>query len=512
MLAHMNTGKPTQPAITGMTAQPRQAATSTNAGRPVLHVVGLGPGSAALLTEETRQLLLSGTSVLLRTRHHPTVDELGEAATLFADCDDLYVSGLPFDALYRAIAARALEQARSHSAVIFAVPGHPLMAEQSVQELLHEAPQQDIDVRIYPAVSYADVASAALGIEMAALQLCDALELRIDAQRPALISQVYDRDTTAALKLRLLDVYPAEHAITVLGSLGTPAFTQRTVPLAELDHKPFGYLDCLYVPPLEAIADLRRFDGLFAIIERLQAPDGCPWDREQTHKTLRPHLLEESYEALEAIDSEDPEALTEELGDVLLQVLMHAAVGVREDQFSFADITEHIARKLVSRHPHVFGDVIAATADEVYQNWEALKQAEKPRASILEGVPATLPALAASQSIQGRARRIGFDWPDIEGPLDKLAEEIGEFARAVGSDDREDEFGDVLFVIANIAQRLDIDAEQALRRANDKFRRRFGIVERLATEEGRDMKEMDLPALDALWDRAKAIESLAPRL
>jgi len=160
----------------------------------------------------------------------------------------------------------------------------------------------------------------------------------------------------------------------------------------------------------------------------------------------------------------------------------------------------------------VFGDVTAATADEVYQNWEALKQAEKPKSSILEGVPSTLPALAASQSIQGRARRIGFDWPDIEGPLDKLAEEIGEFARAVGGDEREDEFGDVLFVIANIAQRLDIDAEQALRRANDKFRRRFGIVERLATQDGHDMKDMDLPALDELWDRAKALETASPEL
>ena len=390
---------------------------------------------------------------------------------------------------------------------VFAVPGHPLMAERSVQEILTTARDRGVEVRVYPAVSYADVAAVELGIDMGSLQLCDALELRIDAQRPALISQLFDRDTTAALKLRLLEVYPADHEVTILRELGTERSTRIDLPLSDLDHRPFGYLDCLYVPAVGPLEDVRRFDGLAYVIERLHAPDGCPWDREQTHASLRPHLLEESYEALEAIDSGDPDRLTEELGDVLLQVMMHAAVGEREGEFSFADVAEHITRKLVSRHPHVFGDTAVESAAEVYQNWEALKQKEKPRESILEGVPATLPALAASQSIQGRARRIGFDWPDIEGPLEKLAEEIGEFARAGNANEREDEFGDVLFVVANIAQRLDIDAEQALRRANEKFRRRFGIVERLAKEEGQDLKALDLAGLDALWDRAKELES-----
>lgn len=471
----------------------------------VLHIVGLGPGSADLLTGETRALLSAGSPVILRTRHHPTVSELFEAAA-FGDCDDLYAGGIAFEQIYQAISSRVLDAA-AQGETVYAVPGHPLMAERSVQEISASAAGLGIQVRVHAAVSYADVAAVALGIDMATLQLCDALELRIDAQRPALISQLYDRDATAALKLRLLDTYPADHAVTVLASLGTAEASQRDVALAELDHKPFGYLDCLYVPPLAAIDDVRRFDGLYAIIERLHATvGGCPWDLEQTHTSLRPHLLEESYEALEAIDSGDLDNLTEELGDVLLQVLMHSAVAERTGEFSFADVSEHIARKLIRRHPHVFGEATANSAEQVTRNWEALKQAEKPKSSILEGVPSTLPALAASQSIQGRARRVGFDWPDIEGPLDKLAEEIGEFARANGADEREDEFGDVLFVIANIAQRLDIDAEQALRRANDKFRRRFGTAERLASEEGLDMKEMDLAGLDKLWDRAKAIE------
>ncbi len=190
---------------------------------------------------------------------------------------------------------------------------------------------------------------------------------------------------------------------------------------------------------------------------------------------------------------------------------MHAAVAVRLDEFTLADVAEHISRKLIRRHPHVFGEATASTAEEVAVSWEVLKKAEKPRSSILDGVPATLPALAASQSIQGRARRTGFDWPDVEGPLEKLVEEVKEFARAVGSGDREDEFGDILFVLVNIAARLGVDAEQALRGANEKFRRRFGAVEALAADRGLDLKDLDLAGLDALWDEAKAaMESRAP--
>ena len=470
---------------------------------PALLIAGLGPGSPALLTEETRQLLEGATRIILRTRHHPTVTALGDRATSWLDCDDLYQQQAGFDALYASIAERVLTSAEA-GPTVYAVPGHPLVAERSVTAILAAAEGRRLTVRVLAALSFADLAAVTLRLDLGAVQLCDALDLRIDAQRPALISQVFDRDATTALKLRLLDTYPSDHTITVLTALGTLGETTRVVPLSELDHRPFGFLDCLYVPAITPLNDVRRFDGLAYVIERLHAPDGCPWDREQTHESLRPHLLEESYEALEAIDSGDPARLAEELGDVLLQVLMHAAVAGRLEEFTFADVAEQITRKLIRRHPHVFADATAATSDEVYQNWEALKQAEKPRSSILEGIPTTLPALAASQTIQGRVRRIGFDWPDIEGPLAKLQEEIGEFARAEGAADREDEFGDILFVVSNIGQRLGIDAEQALRLANQKFRSRFGIMERHATESGRELRAMTSDEREALWEKAKA--------
>ena len=252
--------------------------------------------------------------------------------------------------------------------------------------------------------------------------------------------------------------------------------------------------------------DLRSFDALEAIIRRLHGPEGCPWDREQTHESLRPHLLEEAYELLEAIDSGKAEPIAEELGDVLLQVLMHAAVAERLGEFELGDVVSRIAAKLIARHPHVFADATAETAEDVRENWDVLKQKERPNRSRLDGVPASLPALSESQTIQGRARRAGFDWPDIHGPLEKLSEEIAELALAETEKDREEEFGDVLFVIAHIAQTMGVDGEQALRRANGKFRRRFGLVERWAMEESLDLNELDIAALDELWERAKASE------
>lgn len=473
-----------------------------NEAAMTLYTVGLGPGDARYLTTEARDLLLSGRPVLLRTRHHPTIPVLDPEGR-WPSCDDLYARGETFEGVYAAI----VERVRSMAAMgdlIYAVPGHPLVAERTVRDLV--ADPRRLDIQVVPGLSYVDLALAVLRVDGENLQVCDALALRIDPQRPAIIGQVHSREVASDLKLALLDFFPAEHEVVLLFELGTAEERAERVALADLDRRPFGYLSCVYVPPLAPEADVRRFDGLYAIVSRLHAPDGCPWDREQTHESLKPHLLEETYEVLDAIDAGDPTRLAEELGDLLLQVLMHEAVARRLGEFSIGDITESIARKLIRRHPHVFGTASARTAEEVRRSWEELKQAERGDESILEGVPRSMPALAASQVMQGRARRLGFDWPDLEGPLEKLAEEVREFAASATPDQREDEFGDILFVLANIAQRLGIDAEAALRRANEKFRRRFARVEALAKERGLDLRSLDLADLDALWEEAKASE------
>ncbi len=471
----------------------------------MLTVVGLGPGSAALLTRQTLDLLSVVPRVILRTRHHPTVDELDGSAG-WQSCDDLYITYPGFDAVYGAIAARVIAAANDGD-VVYAVPGNPLVAERSVSLLLDAASQSGIEVRILPALSFIDLAAVALRIDSGNLQVCDALDFRIDPLRPALIHQVHDRDSATELKLRLLDIYPAGHIVTLLRGLGSNHEEHRTFDLAALDHLSYGYLDCLYVPAIEPLEDVRRLDGAYhVVVERLNADEGgCPWDVAQTHESLRKYLLEESYEVLAAIDEGDTDSLSEELGDLLLQVFEHVAVARREETFTMGDVTEHLVRKLIHRHPHVFGDASMRSAGEVERAWEGLKAQEKqPGTSVLDGVPKSLPALQGSQSMQSRARKTGFEWPAMAGALDKLIEEVQEFAEAEGDPAaREDEFGDILFVLAGIAGRLDIDAEQALRLANAKFRSRFSIVERYATEAGTPLETLEIEALQALWSRAK---------
>lgn len=253
--------------------------------------------------------------------------------------------------------------------------------------------------------------------------------------------------------------------------------------------------------------DLESLDTFLAIVARLRGPDGCPWDKAQSHASLKQFLLEECYEALEAIDRQDPKRLAEELGDVLLQVGLHAQIASDHGQFSMRDVVRHINTKLLRRHPHVFGDAKASRPEEVEVNWERLKESERAEGqSALEGIPKTLPALAYSQEIQGRAARLGFDWPDIEGVLAKVREELDEFARAKAKEALEHELGDVLAALVNVGRKLGIESEGALRKANERFRQRFAYMEEAARRQGRRLEEMALEAQEALWQAAKEEE------
>ena len=256
------------------------------------------------------------------------------------------------------------------------------------------------------------------------------------------------------------------------------------------------------------------------ISERLRRPDGCPWDREQTHESLRKHLLEEAYEVYDALEAGATPALAEELGDLLLQVILHAQLAAEAGVFDLADVQAAIARKIVRRHPHVFGDATATTTADVTRQWERIKATERaadeaaqptnsgepaPKGA-LDGISRSLPALAASQEMQERAAAIGYDWPDISGVLDKVAEELAELAEAPDAANRREEFGDLLFVVTNVGRKLGIETEAALRAANDKFRSRFQRVERMVRERGVLIRDLDFAALDELWNAAKAEE------
>jgi tetrapyrrole methylase family protein/MazG family protein len=288
-------------------------------------------------------------------------------------------------------------------------------------------------------------------------------------------------------------------------------------PLYELDRQPWiDHLTTLYVPPLPHAASLSAFQETVA---RLRAPGGCPWDRQQSHQSLRPYLLEESYEALAALDTGDSQALAEELGDLLLQIALHVQIAVENGEFMMSDVIEAIDAKLRRRHPHVFGDVSVSGVSEVLTNWEAIKHAERAgaapgdvlveeapaRPSVLDGVPRAMPALARAQVITDRVVRVGFEWPTVEGVLDKLGEEARELAAAQSAEERSAELGDVLFVVVNLARWLGVDAESALRTTNERFSRRFRILEQLAAERQLKLTDLDIHALDGLWDEAKQL-------
>jgi tetrapyrrole methylase family protein/MazG family protein len=248
----------------------------------------------------------------------------------------------------------------------------------------------------------------------------------------------------------------------------------------------------------------RGFDELVRIMAVLRAPDGCPWDREQTHMSLRRHLLEEAYEAVAAIESGDDAEIRDELGDLLLQIVFHAQIASEEGRFDIDDVTGAIVSKLERRHPHIFGDAVANTADEVMTRWDAIKRTEKERASVLDGIAPTLPALAYAEKISRRAVSVGFEWETVDDVWEKVAEEIEELkATGHGTAEAEDEFGDVLFSIVNVGRKMGLDPEQALRMACAKFVRRFREMERAAASEGNDLADLDIEGQEALWRRAK---------
>jgi tetrapyrrole methylase family protein/MazG family protein len=345
-------------------------------------------------------------------------------------------------------------------------------------------------VRIIPGVSFVDTIAVALGIDPLTdgLLVLDALALgerrrMLVPQRPTVIAQVYDRRAASQAKLALLESYPPEHPVRVVGASGTGDERVFETTVATLDHDEtmFDHLATLYVPPLGLIDDTRSFEGLRRVVAQLRNPEGgCPWDLEQTHETLKRYLLEEAYEALDALDAGDPHRLAEELGDLMMQVLLHAQVAEDEGEFVIEDVVRHIAEKLIRRHPHVFGDVEVSGAQEVLRNWETLKKAERPEDdSVLSHVPHALPALAQAQSLQSRASKAGL------GPAPVSAESIARAVRELAASPDEpaaERIGAILFDLVALARGRDVDAEEALRLTLRRFREDVGERERAARE------------------------------
>jgi tetrapyrrole methylase family protein/MazG family protein len=493
-----------------------------------LTIVGLGPGAWADVTLAAQAALLAAPAIVFRTLRHPTVQALRDQRPdlTVSSFDDLYEAATNWQGLYETMAAQLIDAATT-GPVIYAVPGHPLIGETSVRVVRARANERDIPVQIVAGLSFIEPICAVLALDPVAdgMQLVDAAELadllpqqvagRLTTTRPTLVAQVYNRRMASATKLALLEIYPPTWAVTLVRAAGLPEEQVRAIPLSEMDHDAFAdHLTSLYVPavPEAALQSLRTPEALRYIVARLRAPDGCPWDREQTHASLTPFVLEEAAEVADAIEefADDPQHLAEELGDLLLQVYLHAEIGQEEAAFSLGDVLEAITSKLIRRHPHVFGAVAVSGAAQVVANWETIKRAERAEAgeappfeSRLKRSARHTAALAATHDTQRRAVRAGFDWPTFDDWVRKLDEEVQELLAATTPAERADELGDLLFTVVALARRLDVDAELALRDANQKFRRRFQRMEQLAHARGLVFEDLTRAEHVALWNEAK---------
>jgi len=470
-------------------------------------IVGLGPGDPGLLTVEAWQVLQGAREVYLRTRRHPTVGALPSSLVIHS-FDDLYDRADTFEEVYSEIASRVVELGNRTEGVVYAVPGHPLVGESTVQRILTLAGEHGLTVRIVEGLSFVEAVCARLKLDpLDGFQIADAMMLaqryypEFNPDLPLLVGQVYSRDVAADVKLVLLAVYPDDHPVTLVTAAGTEGEAIRMVPLYELDRsEAFDHLTSLYMPAVAEPGSLAAFQE---IVAHLRAPGGCPWDQEQTHDSLRPFLLEETYEVLEALDDGDLGSLREELGDLLLQILLHTQIAIEQGEFKMADVVSGAVAKLKRRHPHVFGDVQVANVQEVLGNWERIKAGEadhQPSGGMLAGVPKSMPALARTQALQHRAARVGFDWTQFDGAREEW-KNLRD-APATG-DDQGIELGDVLFSLVNVARGLDIDAEVALREAAARFERGFHEMERQSAALGRELSDLGLSELAKLWEQTK---------
>ena len=482
----------------------------------VITVLGLGAGELDQLTMGVYRKIKEATHMYVRTKEHPVIEELEKEGIKYTAFDDVYEAHDTFEIVYETIANTLLEKAQDAD-IIYAVPGHPLVAERTVQLLLQKGKDAQVEVRIEGGQSFLDPMFASLKIDpIEGFQLIDATSFergQLELRQHLIFCQVYDAFVASDVKLTLMEMLPDEYEVYIVTAAGTSFEQVKKVPLYMLDHETeLNNLTSVYVPPVVERASLyQQFDVLREIIAELRGPNGCPWDKKQTHQSLKKYLIEEAYEVLEAIDEEDDDHLIEELGDVLLQVMLHAQIGEDEGWFSIDDIIRTLSEKMVRRHPHVFGDIDVDNAEEVISNWEEIKKQEKgnARESVLAGIPKSLPQLMRAYEIQKKAGKVGFDWVDVQPMMDKALEEWKEFQQEVAKMDKEKmlgEFGDLLFAFVNIARHYKLDPEEALHMTNEKFMDRFLYMEAKVAEMNKEMQELTLEQMDVLWEEAKRTE------
>jgi len=481
----------------------------------MIKVVGLGPGAKEALTLGALEVLKNASKVYLRTHKHPTVHYLRSLSVEFETYDDRYDTSENFDEVYASIAKDLVEKHDKYSEIAYAVPGHPLVAEKSVTLLLELCKAKGIEVEILPAVSFIDAMMESLKLDaVEGVKIIDAFDIKnqvLDKRIGLIITQVYNKFIASEVKLALQEYYSEETEIFFVRAAGVKGLeSTRRIFLYELDRQEdIDYLTSIYIP--KDINNTKDFYDLISVMDTLRGENGCPWDLEQTHESLKRYLIEECYEVLEAIDEQDDDKLVEELGDVLLQVVFHARIAKEDGYFNINDIIKGICEKLISRHPHIFADVNVKDSEQVLENWENIKKKEKgfeSHTEVLKHVPKNLPALMRAEKVQKKAAAVGFDWEKVEDAMEKVLEELEEVKNAYKGKNMAkilEEVGDLIFSSVNVSRFLDIDPENALNYTIDKFISRFEFIEKTAFKKGMRFEEMTLEQMDELWNEAKNI-------
>lgn len=479
----------------------------------MIKIVGLGPGTREALTIGAYEQLKHTGKIFLRTKVHPTVECLSEWGIDFESYDEEYENSDSFDEVYEKIANDLIEKHDMYKDIVYAVPGHPLVAEKSVSILLKICAEKQIEYKIFPAVSFIDAMIEALGIDpVQGIKIIDSFDLSpqgLDRRFGTVITQVYDKYTASDVKLKLMEYYASDCDIFFVRAAGIENQESiRKIKLFELDRQSdIDYLTSVYIP--KETESIKDFQDLLQIMDILRSEHGCPWDREQTHESLKRYLIEECYEVIEAIDEKNYDMLVEELGDVLFQIIFHARIGKENEIFDMNDVIDTISNKMINRHPHVFSDASVKSSGDVLVNWDKIKRKEQNLNSYTEElihVAKSLPALIRAEKVQKKAAKAGFDWDRAEGALDKIVEEYHEVLEAYEHGEKEEifeEIGDLLFAVVNASRFLDVDPDDALHKATEKFICRFNYIEKKADELGLSLDNMQLSELDILWNEAK---------
>jgi tetrapyrrole methylase family protein / MazG family protein len=478
-------------------------------------IVGLGPGSPKYLTRAAQQHLQGGFPLYFRTMKHPSARCFASGYVRPVSFDSLYEAGRDFEQVYWSITKTLLKAASHHGTIIYAVPGHPHVGEATVERLIRICPRLGIKLKIIDGLSFLEPLLSVLKLDLLeGVTVIDALavdRLKEPCKKHLIVAQVYSRSLASRVKLKLLDLYPPNHPVTVVQAAGMAQERSWKGPLYALDRRErFDHFSTICLTPSLA----GSIGDLVEIMARLRAEDGCPWDREQTHHSLRQYLIEEAYEVVAAIDSGRDDSICEELGDLLLQVVFHSQIAREEERFDLARVIETIVAKLIRRHPHVFGEETAADASGVKVIWEAIKEDERKEENTHAAISVdhALPALLKAFKLQKRAAADGFDWPTIDGPLAKAREELLELEEACRNEDRagiEEELGDYLFTVVNLARFLKVNPELALGKTIAKFVERYQYVLTKTELSGRPLSSFSLEELDKWWEEAKKIRKMS---